>query len=382
MKSLTFMRAEIALQLYYDAWNALQRYRYLFLRDGRGDADELMARVFEHILHHYTKEKGDLEPYLVSLSHSMGKWDGRMLPVDFLENTLSDEVDRQAARSGVSSDLVDDVLQRLDTFDEKYVALTELALEFMLPFNTMCRHWRSQSSAYVYFPDGFKESALKLMKRFGSGTDFYKVCQSIYLKHHSDFELFMQPRPKHNIKTPDDGIFNWHNVEQGSLKHGKSKRVRLIKPGTKGQGPDGKGIPCKDPDKHPYEIYGKLYGSRLVKVYYKDLFDLVVDYLEDDTMNPLKYTIGDSYICRSLGGSLSTINPSLFEMYNVFRLELLTTLLYDMGTKSKYLACGSECVYLLVNLKEDGTLPTIPQRNISGIQINLTAVDITPPDKK
>lgn len=359
MKSVSFSKAEFDQTLCYEAWSAIVQYRYFFYKVSRGDTDELMMKVFEHIMTHYKPECGELVPYMISLARSMSKRDGKIVPCDFLENTLSDALDKQASASGVSNDMVDSILDGLDTTEEKFISVAELALGHMNFFNLMCEALINKSSATRYFPEPYIKSCLALCKRCG-GEQFNEICLHLYRKYKSKFNWFM------SSSLEAEG--SWRELDSGLINKNESKRVKIVKKGTD--------IPCKDPDIEEWEIKGTLGNKRVLKIPYKDIFNYIIDLIEEDGINPIKFTIGSSYICRSLGGSLSVVNVSLFSQYDIFKLELLTNLIYDL--EARHMAVGSECVYMLASNEKDGSLKKVPKRVVRGITLDFDVIDVTP----
>lgn len=359
MKSISFAKGEVDKTLMCEIWSTIQRYRGCFYKEKScRDAEELMMLVFHHMLDHYKPENGSLVGYMLKLISSMSKSRGKETSCDFLEDTLSDELDKQAAASGNSSDLVTKVIESLDTDEEKFTAVAELALGNMTFFNLMCESLINRVTTTRYFPDSFIHSSLALVRRCG-GENFNRMCLYIYRKYKAKFNQFMAGGL--------DETSSWRELDGGLIAKNTSKRVLLINKGTKEV--------CKDPDIEDWEVKGQLKGKRIIKVPYQDLYKRVIDMLEDDNINPLKFTIGYSYICRSIGGSLSDVNVKLFTQYDTFRHELVTNLVYDLN--ARYMAFGSKCVYMLA-APRDGSLLEIPKRVVRGIKLELEAIDVTP----
>ena len=358
MKSISIAHDELDSSLCYDAWTIIQKFKFYFQKVSHGDGNELMLSVLEHVLQHYNPDYGELAPYILSLSRTMSKRDVRVTPVDFLEWTLTDEIDRQASVSGNQADLVDEVMTRIDTTEDKVVAVIELALSNMTFFNLMCESMVNMSSTTKYFPDYFRKSCLKLLSRCG-GKKFTDICMYIYRKYKSDFNKFMGSDVENAGKA-------WRELDKGVIQRNTSKRIILVEKGTN--------IPVKDPDKCEWEIQGILGERRILKVPYIDLMNIMIDFIDSDEINPIKFTIGESYICRTLGGSLSVVNTNLFYQYDNFKLELLTNLVYDLD--ARILVCGEESVYMLANKD----YPQMPERVIRGIPVAFEVVDVTPKD--
>ena len=191
MKSISFAKGEVDKTLMCEIWSTIQRYRGCFYKEKScRDAEELMMLVFHHMLDHYKPENGSLVGYMLKLISSMSKSRGKETSCDFLEDTLSDELDKQAAASGNSSDLVTKVIESLDTDEEKFTAVAELALGNMTFFNLMCESLINRVTTTRYFPDSFIHSSLALVRRCG-GENFNRMCLYIYRKYKAKFNQFM-----------------------------------------------------------------------------------------------------------------------------------------------------------------------------------------------
>ena len=93
-------------------------------------------------------------------------------------------------------------------------------------------------------------------------------------------------------------------------------------------------------------------------------------------INPIKFCIGDSYVFRTLGGSYSLINSSLFREYDSILMEIITNLVRDLS--ARYICHGSENMYFLVPPARDAmSKPEPKNRVIRGVSIHFDYVDIT-----
>lgn len=364
MKSVSFAKDDFDSIRCYQILTEIKKLYSYFYKFNKGNVDVAMSDALYHALEHYNPEKGDLVPYLKKLAREISKPDPRMTYVDFLEQTASEDVERYGRRTTVVSegDLGSDYIEEKNTTqpDKSREQIVELALQHMNFFMVMCESLRSRNTATKYFPKAFKTSCLRLINKI---PDFTKICMSIYDEYANAFREFIA---EENIEDT-----KWRELDAGLVKKYTSKRVKFYLKGN----PD---VVCTDPDRQEWEIRGALSGKRIFKVPYKAVYDYMMDLIDSDVTNQIKFCIDDSYIFRTLGGSISCVNSSLFNQYNVFLLEVITNLLYDLG--ARYLMTGSECLYFLApaNKVITGEPQSIPHRVIRGIELKFSLYDVTP----
>ena len=156
----------------------------------------------------------------------------------------------------------------------------------------------------------------------------------------------------------------WKEADYLLIQQCQSKRVTLISSST--------GALVKDADIEDWTINGNLNKKRVVKVSYSELWNRICDLVDSDDTNEVKFIIDNRYIIRTLGGSLSIINPNLYNAYDLVRDEILTNVLSDLN--GRVLNVGSENFYLLF---DDGFEDKIRERTVLGIPIELSYSDIT-----
>ena len=94
--------------------------------------------------------------------------------------------------------------------------------------------------------------------------------------------------------------------------------------------------------------------------------------IDDTETNEMKFIIGNSYIIKSFGGSLSVLNPDLFNMYDLARTEILTNVLQD--TYGRILNIGTEYFYIICGSDFN---KTVVSRTVHGHSFDLVYEDIT-----
>ena len=144
-----------------------------------------------------------------------------------------------------------------------------------------------------------------------------------------------------------------------------SKRVKFINKVT--------GELVEDADIEDWYVRGKLSGKRIIKVPYADVWNVMCDLVDSNETNELKFVIDDYYIIKTFGGSYSILNPSLYNIYDLVRTEIITNILKDTG--GRLINTGSECVYVLCDKSGIAELNNL--RKVRGYEIKFSCVDIT-----
>lgn len=359
LRSYSFMSEEIDISLYYEIWNEIGKLRWYFYKFAGNEADEAMQRTLMHTLTHFQPEKGNLNSYLKKLAREILKDGGKLVTVDFLEQTVvSDEDEVTGAKSGINTGKVDDfsdeIVDTLDLVQDKSGDVERLALEFMDRFVILCEAMQTYDMSSRYYPDVFISQCLSLLKKC---ENFNEVCLNIYSEYGEKFKWYLE--------VYKNVMQIWKEADFPFVLRRTSKNISLISKKT--------GVEVQDADLEPFTINTVLDASkRVLRVRYYDLWEQVCDLLDEDGINELRFTIGDNFIVRTLAGSQSVLNPDLYNEYDIVRTEILTNVLYD--TNGKLLNAGSECFYLLYNAENQIRKPI---REIYGIKIDFQYEDIT-----
>lgn len=357
MKSFSYYDTSIDGGLYYLLWSEIEKLRRYFSKFCGRNTDEAMQATLMHALTHYTEAKGEISAYIKSLAREITKDNKKLIFVDFLEQTLADddteETNRPRVDAGSISDFSSTVINNMMIAGFKRKEITELALCFIDKFMLMCESLINKDTTTNYYPEIFIKECLRLSK----GCDcFNQLCISIYNEYKDKFIEFLS----YDLKTKGD----WRETDYPMIYQSMSKRLRLVSPET--------GRVVDDPDIEDFRLSGNLGDKRVLRVYYYDVWEIMCDYVDSPDINVMRFTIDDSYIIRTLGGSISVVNPDLFNVYDLCRTEILSNVLHDLNARC--IGIGSEYFYLVIN--KDNKL-SIPNRTIKGIQINLVAEDIT-----
>lgn len=356
LKSYAFMQSDINIAFYYEIFNEIQKLKWYFYKFAGVNAEEAMQRTLYHTLFHFNSSKGNLSAYIKKLAREITKENNRLVLVDFLEQTLSEDSDDEELKSTVDIGSVNDfsnsVITDIELNEDRRIDVINLALEFMDKFLLLCEALIAHDTSTRYYPDIFIRQCLSINKRC---PNFNALCLDVYLEYKDDFEWFL------GLTEGDD---DWKEPDFVAIANSYSKRVLLVDPVTK--------KPVENADVDKFKLSGKLGDKRIVRVRYYELWEYFCDLIDDTETNEMKFIIGNSYIIKSFGGSLSVLNPDLFNMYDLARTEILTNVLQD--TYGRILNIGTEYFYILCG--SDFNKTTV-SRTVHGHSFDLVYEDIT-----
>lgn len=308
----------------------IKQLKYYFIKFNKGRYEEAMQRTLYHALEHYNEMSGDLTPYIKSLARDILKEYDKCLPYENIELYVNDvETVDDIAETAISNTFVGAV-------DKQEVV--SIALAYTGYFLTLCESILKQDVKAVYFPKEFKSECLRVVGK--NGKQFNDICIELYREYGDSMRNFLSVTSTFSDK--------WVEADYARVDECVSKRVKLT-------GDLDRGTNLK--------VIGKLSGKKVVRVQYRDVLDYMCDLIDEDGVsNMMRFNIGEDYIIRTLGGSLSVVNPSLFNMYELCKTEILTNILYDTG--GRLLGTGYDYFYLLVRKEVN-----IPERTFGNITI-------------
>lgn len=360
LRSYSFMPEEVDIGFYYEVHKEINNLKWYFYKFAGVNADEAMERTLYHTLTHFNADKGSLAAYVKKLAREITKENSKLIYVDFLEQTLSDDDDSPEGQTKVQGgsvrDFSDDVADAMELAEDRRHEVVKLALEFMDKFMLLVDALKRRDTSTRYFPDVFIKSCMSINRRC---MNFNQLCFDVYEEHGDDFKWFLELGQRSE---------NWRESDFMMLRSSGSKRLKFVSPIT--------GEEIEDADVDKFVVQGKLgEGSakkRIIKVSYYDAWSLMCDLIDDSETNEIKFVIGDSYVIRTFAGSLSGLNTDLWNMYNLVRSEILTNVLIDTG--GRVINVGSEHFYLLCN---PGMNKQYMERDVHGYKLRFDYEDIT-----
>lgn len=358
LKSYSFMPKEIDIAFYYEINDEIQKLKWYFYKFAGVNADEAMQRTLYHTLLHFNADKGNLSAYIKKLAREITKENSRLVLVDFLEQTLSDDEDelKSSVDIGNIEDFSTALIDEIALDEDKKGDIINLSLEYMDKFMLLCEALIKHDTSTRYYPEMFIKDCLAINSRC---QNFNKLCLDVYMEYKDDFEWFL------SLENEEE---DWKEPDFVLVGNSQSKRIRFVNPETHED--------IENADIDEYMLLGRLGNGetrkKIIKVNYSELWEYFCDLIDDSETNELKFVIDNSYICRTFGGSLSVLNPDLYNMYDVVRIEILTNILQD--TYGRILNVGSECMYLVCNSDMNKTKLV---RDVHGHHIELEYEDIT-----
>ena len=334
LKSFAFSY-DLDVLLLFDIYNAIQDSRYYFYKFCGCAAEEAMHLTLFHALSHYRPENGDMGAYVRSLARTILKdrYANTTTPVDFIEDTTV-----ETGKRGSVEDEVLDELSEVGCFEE----VSKLALTCMSQFVVMCDSLERKDTSTLYVPDYFISECLSLQSKY---TSFFAVCKEIYDTYKDDFLRFIA----------EDKNSGWSEANFTLINNSRSERIAFISNVT--------GKVSEDPDLEDCIVRGSIGNKHIVSIPYVQPLNKMCNLIDEEGINAMRFTIGDEYILRTLGGSVSVLSPSLFNEYDLCEAEILTNLIKD--TNGRYLGKGSRNMYFLVS-----EIPEIPSRCVRGVTLS------------
>lgn len=301
------MPKAIDIAFFYEIWEEIQSLRWYFYKFAGTNADEAMQRTLMHTLLHFQPDKGGLSAYIKKLAREITKDNSKLVLVDFLEQTLSgdDEEPTPTVDTGRVQDFSEEILEEMEMSVSKRKDVVNLALEFMEKFVVLCDALIKHDTSTRYYPTVFINQCLKINSRC---PNFNRLCLDIYMEYSEDFQWFLDL-----INESED---LWKESDFLLISNNQSKRVKLIDTATEKE--------VVDADISDWKVVGKLgegdQRKRILKVEYYDVWEMMCDLIDSTETNEMKFIIDDSYIIRTFGGSLSVLNPDLYNELSLIHI--------------------------------------------------------------
>ena len=336
LNSIEYFPCRLDCTLVYEVEEVLQQMDGYFYKFCGKEADEARAKVLLHTLTHYKSEKGDLKPYIKSLIRDILKDGGKLVCVDFLEETVSEDDSDTEGSKFQNLTRVPNFVDKLiaDNDDVVFDLVSKLVLTSLRDFLLLSQSLISGSINVFGFSRPFIENCLKITKEH---PRFNEVCVKVYDLYKDDINYF--------LSCEEMGYL----YEADFTKSVYSQQVAIVDRYT--------GFKLPDPDRLPDDellIKGKLGDRVIYRIDYLDILENIEAMYSDTKASFLRLTIGNYYIARNLSGQVIYGNPSIQSLLSVAKHELLSTLQkFSLG---RLLVAGSEHFYMLCPRLEDTVL--------------------------
>ena len=219
MKGVSFAKDDVFdSEKCYQIISAIKGLSYYFQKFNGDDYEVAMSEALYHAMEHFDADKGELVPYLKKLAREIMKPDSRLVFKDFLENTVSDDIDSYG--NGHTKVIKEPEVTYIDEYAEDSSAeqreqIIALALNDMNFFVILCESLLSKDTTTKYFPKAFKTSCLKLAKAIPL---FNAICLDLYFKYKDGFAEFM---------LEDTCVPIWHELDAGFIAKNTSKEGKV-----------------------------------------------------------------------------------------------------------------------------------------------------------
>lgn len=331
------MHQEVKPSDFYEAWREIEKMRFYFYKFAGANAEEAMQNTLMHVITHFDASKGSLPDYVRKLARTIEKKNNRLVLVDFLEETVSeddtDDVNASIYKGAQKTqDVADEAIDNIMAKENYFKDVEKLALEFMDKFVILAKALMQHDTNTTYYPEPFIKACMDLIHKY---SDFNKACIDIYNENSEDFQWFL------DLET-STGV-DWRETDYLLFAQRESKRVVLLNRKTR--------EPVVDCEKEPFVVKGNL-GTKanpkyVLKVDFAKAWHTMCDLIDDLYSNEMKFVIGDNYIIRTLGGSYSVLNPIKTNMYALVRDEIITNILLMFNCR--VLSVGKTTAYILAN---------------------------------
>lgn len=344
MNSLSYRKGVINRNVITEVWLAVESLKGAFISRWGKSADEAMRVTGDYVLAHYDVKKGNLKSYVYNLIDKVYKPKKYELASDILEDTYEDV-------NGCVETLISD-RGDIVSLDREII---KLALTFMGEFLKSTEALENQVSNTLDFSTEFKVTVNKIFNRCKKAQCSYlSLCQSLLKYYKESFIKFLH----------EDEDTDWEELNIATIKDSRGKRsVMKAVSGV-----------LTDADREEWFCVPLTRGN-LVGIDYTGVYNTLCAYLDSNKQgySPIKFTIKEDTVCRSLGGSISILNPNKNNIKDIYKDEILTNLIVKLkvGTALKFVHMGSRHMYFLIDdLKVMERLDTLG--SVRGVPLNFS----------
>lgn len=396
LNSFAFEKAdEVSPEKFAYVWNAIEElegyiWKQVKLKDFVPETKQL---IFFHAISHYNESEGDIKPYLKKLAKTIHKTTvGPEILVSFEDGNMvyslggsetgtpTDANLITKAPNKVTPDFSGSVIEKLYMKDELTEALYSLVLNHLEDFVVLCKALKYASTEKLSFNDDFQLKCIELSHQYHDA--FNKACLELYEGYQQVFDIFTTDTAHMKIVDINDIEGIWRESDYNYISKHMSKRVLFYNKKSNQL--------VQDPDSEKFYVIGaKNLGAtkRIFKVDFFKAWLYLCDKIDSDQTNELKLILGNQFVVKTLGGSISMINPALYNVYELIKSEFITNILYE--TSGRLISQGTKTAYVLVDtsiqtlfkhnmskMKQEKNI-WVNHKNICGVEFDLIFEDVT-----
>ena len=368
LNSFAFEKPEISTKRLGTIWQAIEKNEsYIKWCVTKDNVDETKQLMFFHAITHFDATEDKLQGYLRKLAQTILKTtNGPELLVDMSDGNMVYAVGTSEGGKPNDSNLVtktpdkvtpdfsNDVIDSLYFEEELQQDLYNLVLDNLVEYVTLCKTLLSGDVGNTNFSVPFTKACLALSSQYKD--NFNTACLKLYEIYQPFFDRFafevIQEKSIDNI----EGL--WQETDYNLINKKKSKRIIFYNQYTNQM--------VEDADNEKFYVIGAKNladGKRILRVDFFDAWLYLCDKIDSNQTNELKLILGNNFLIKTLGGSLSIVNPVLYNVYELLKAEFLTNILYE--TSGRVLCTGTKSIYILW----DKTWPTIFQQNLEKMEV-------------
>ncbi len=363
LNSFAFEQPEISTERMGKIWQAIEKNEsYIQWCVKKENVPVTKQLMFFHAITHFDATEDKLQGYLRKLAQTIFKTTGGPeILVDMSDGNMVYAVGTTEGGKPNESNLVtktlekvtpdfsNDVINSLYLEEELQQDLYRLVLDNLVEYVNLCKTLLSGDVDNANFSVPFTKACLVLSKTYKD--EFNAACLKLYNIYQPFFDRFAYE------VIPEKSIDNieslWQETDYNLINKKKSKRIIFYNKQTNQI--------VEDADSEKFYVIGAKNLSeekRILKVDFFDAWLYLCDKIDSNQTNELKLILGNDFLIKTLGGSLSIVNPSLYNVYELLKAEFLTNILYE--TSGRVLCTGTKSVYVLW----DKSWPTIFQQNL------------------
>lgn len=356
LKTFCYMNDNCNIEILSDLYSNLESLQRYFCLFNRHQTDEAISRALMHAIDEFDPRKGSMTPYLKKLARTVMLNSANDVPQEDIEDYAIDEyteVEESAIESVVFVDLNKAIEKKIViSYMKEFVKLCNLILETSGDINSIKK----------YFSEEFKTVCISLIQK----TEAKKFITSLLYVYRSVGEEIKWFLEQADLVDANEYV----EVSYSEIDSRKAKRIAIV---------DKDGNPIKRPDVYHGQLYikGATSGRSVWRVKFSDLYYQMELKASSPITNELVGIVGNDKVIRTCGGSISSVNPDMDNMLDVFLDELILNILKASGCR--LLCTGYEYVYMIQG--KYSSMKNITLRGLIGfgsVELPLETVDVLP----